>query len=489
MIKSFFCSKKWALTAYGLGCYLLVALLFQTGISVLFNDWFGRWLNLMQRSLQIGIAGLDTFYALLWEWLILAFISVGLTGLVNYVARRYAFDWRKALTFYYTSHLGWTGPREKIEGESQRIQEDTYMFAKIVDSLGIKLVRTIMILIVFLPMLWNFSKLVDPTIIDLLKTADLSDYWLFLPAIIMFALTIDFFVADKRGFWPLIILIRLFYRVPVIGWVLRKINSIFTEDRKKLRILCVLLLFVSCMPALWLLSKINNIPFIMPDWWLWSMYATETLVLMVALWFASPKFLKSVVILLASASLSILLWGLSNGVATGFISHIQGSLVWIALITSLGGMAISWVVGIALPDLQYNNQKTEAALRRELVFCEDDYERRTNKELIARLFSDLEANYRRLFLHYGYFDLWGSWYDIAMSNVPALLVARGLFTGTITYGDFGQIENIFFRVHSGFSIMIDNWTKWTELRSIVMRLHEFEANLDKYQSKQKEELS
>ena len=37
--------------------------------------------------------------------------------------------------------------------------------------------------------------------------------------------------------------------------------------------------------------------------------------------------------------------------------------------------------------------------------------------------------------------------------------------------------------------MIDNWTTWTELRSIVMRLHEFEANLDKYQSKQKEELS
>ena len=481
MIKAFFRSRKWALTAYGLGGYLLVVLLFQTGISVLFNDWFGRWLNLMQQSLQIGIAGLDTFYLLLWEWLVLAFISVGLTGLVNYVARRYAFDWRKALTFYYTSHPGYGASREKIEGESQRIQDDTYKFAQIIDSLGIKFARTMLILVVFLPMLWNFSKLVDPTIIDLLKTADLSDYWLLLPLIVLFVFAIDYFVGNKRGFWVLKILMRLFPFWP-INWVLKNINGVFTEDRKKLRILCVLILFVPCMPVFWLLSKINNIPFIMPDWWLWSMYIAETIMLVMALWLASPKFLKFVVILLASSSLAILLWVLNHGVAAGFISHVQGSLVWIALITSFGGMAISWVVGIALPDLEYNNQKTEAALRRELVFCEDDYERRTNKELIAKLFSDLEENYRRLFLHYGYFDLLGSWYDIAMSNVPALLVARGLFTGTITYGDFGQIENIFFRVHSGFSIMIDNWTKWTELRSIVMRLNEFEANLDKYKN-------
>ncbi len=340
-----------------------------------------------------------------------------------------------------------------------------------------------MTLIVFLPLLWKSSELVDPTIIDLLKNADLSDYWLFLPLIILSVFTIDYFIGDKRGFWVLRILMRLFPFWP-INLILKNINGVFTEDRKKLRTLCVLISFVSCMPVFWLLSKINNVPFIMPDWWLWSMYIAETIVLVVALWLASPKFLKFVVILLASASLSILLWVLSHGVTAGFINHIQGSLVWIALITSFGGMAISWVVGAALPDLEYNNQKAEAAYRRELVFCEDDHERRNNKELLAKLFSDLEENYKRLFLHYGYFDLWSSWYDVAMGNVPALLMARGLFTGVITYGKFGMIENIFFRVHSGFSIMIDNWTKWTELRSIVMRLHEFEANLDKYKNKE-----
>ncbi len=118
MIKAFFLSKKWALTAYGLGICLLVIILFQTGISVLFNDWLERWLDIMQKSDRLGIPGLELFYALLWNWAHLAFISVGLAGLVNYVARRYALDWRKAIAFYYKTHLGWTAPREKIEGES-----------------------------------------------------------------------------------------------------------------------------------------------------------------------------------------------------------------------------------------------------------------------------------------------------------------------------------------------------------------------------------
>ena len=39
---------------------------------------------------------------------------------------------------------------------------------------------------------------------------------------------------------------------------------------------------------------------------------------------------------------------------------------------SLGGLVISWIVGIKLPGLEYNNQKVEAAFRKELVYGEDD---------------------------------------------------------------------------------------------------------------------
>ena len=43
----------------------------------------------------------------------------------------------------------------KVEGASQRIQEDCMNFAKIVESLGLQVVRAIMLLIAFIPILWG----------------------------------------------------------------------------------------------------------------------------------------------------------------------------------------------------------------------------------------------------------------------------------------------------------------------------------------------
>ncbi|MED5250134.1 MAG: SbmA/BacA-like family transporter, partial [Pseudomonadota bacterium] len=43
-------------------------------------------------------------------------------------------------------------------------------------------------------------------------------------------------------------------------------------------------------------------------------------------------------------------------------------------------------------------------------------------------------------------------------------------------------SNAFSRVHGGFSLFLHNWTTITELRSIWKRLHEFEANLDRYET-------
>ena len=44
---------------------------------------------------------------------------------------------------------------------------------------------------------------------------------------------------------------------------------------------------------------------------------------------------------------------------SSFFEDVSGSLVWVALILSLGGILISWLVGIKLPGLEYNNQKVE----------------------------------------------------------------------------------------------------------------------------------
>ena len=172
-----------------------------------------------------------------------------------------------------------------------------------------------------------------------------------------------------------------------------------------------------------------------------------------------------------------ILWGLSGGVDLPYIKDIPGSLVWVALVVSLGGLFISWFVGIKLPGLEYNNQKVEAAFRKELVYAEDDKVNFGKTETLIELFTGLKINYNRLFLHYGYFDIWVNSFEQLMIIVPYIIMGPGLFTGLITLGVLVQVSNAFSKVRESFSIFIANWTTITELRSIHKRLKEFELNI------------
>lgn len=173
-----------------------------------------------------------------------------------------------------------------------------------------------------------------------------------------------------------------------------------------------------------------------------------------------------------------ILWSLSKGVELEAVKSIPGSLVWVALIVSLGGLLISWFVGIKLPGLEYNNQKVEAAFRKELVYAEDDKVKYGRTETIVELFAGLKFNYNRLFLHYGYFDVWVNFFEQLMVIVPYLIMGPGLFTGLITLGVMVQVSNAFSKVRESFSVFIANWTTITELRSIHKRLKEFQININ-----------
>ena len=175
-----------------------------------------------------------------------------------------------------------------------------------------------------------------------------------------------------------------------------------------------------------------------------------------------------------------ILWGLSDKVDIPILRDIEGSLVWFSLIVSLGGIIISWFVGIKLPGLEYKNQRVEAAFRKDLVLGEDDKVNYGQTETLLELFTGIRFNYHRLYLHYGYFDGWSTTYDQFMIIAPYLIMGPGLFTGLITLGVMVQVSNAFSRVHSGFSLLLHNWTTITELRSIWKRLHEFENNLNRY---------
>ena len=176
------------------------------------------------------------------------------------------------------------------------------------------------------------------------------------------------------------------------------------------------------------------------------------------------------------------LWELSAKTDIPFFGMEGGSLVWYALVISIGGLIITWFVGAKLPGLEYNNQKVEAAFRKELVFGEDDKSNYARPETILELFTGIKFNYQRLFNHYGYVDVWINSYDQFMVIVPYLLVGPGLFTKLITLGVVVQVSNAFRKVHEGFGVFLYQFTTITELRSIWKRLREFEDNLRRFKA-------
>lgn len=171
-----------------------------------------------------------------------------------------------------------------------------------------------------------------------------------------------------------------------------------------------------------------------------------------------------------------ILWELSSKITIKWLSIYDGSLVWVALITSIGGIFMSYFVGIKLPGIEYDNQKLEASYRKQLVYSEDD-KSFADLPTLVELFTGLRKNYFRMFNHYSYFTLWSAMYSQVMIIVPYLLMGPSLFAGVVTLGAVTQTGNAFGKVNDSFSYLIDHWTEITKFISVIKRLNEFEKRL------------
>lgn len=132
MFRSFYKSKKWFIWAWGGGFTLLASLYIQVRLTVKINEWYGRFYNMLQKATEHQ---LQEFWQELLVFAYIAFPYVLIATLTAYFTRIYAFRWREAMTFSYVSK--WQQVEKEIEGASQRIQEDIYRFARIVESLGL----------------------------------------------------------------------------------------------------------------------------------------------------------------------------------------------------------------------------------------------------------------------------------------------------------------------------------------------------------------
>ncbi len=318
----FISDNKWQAWSVWGSAFILFNIWFGVQVSVAINAWYGPFWDMIQKMLSDGGGNINDLYKGTLTFLYIAMVAVTFAVVNAFFTSHYVFRWRTAMNEYYTEN--WEQLRH-VEGASQRIQEDTMRFATIVEDLGVELIKSVMVLIAFLPLLFQISE-----------------------------------------------------KVPVLPVV-------------------------------------------------------------------------------------------------GEIKH---SLVWAAVVWAIVGTIILMFVGQKLPGLQFNNQKVEAAYRKELVYGED-HPNRADPLTLKELFSKVRVNYFRLYFHYAYFNLVAIWYKQLDVLYSLVVLFPAIASGKMTLGLINQISNIFDKVRESFEYLISSWKTIIELLSIYKRLKAFESILDK----------
>ncbi|CAK9886332.1 MAG: Peptide antibiotic transporter SbmA [Candidatus Erwinia impunctatus] len=129
---------------------------FSVQVNVAINSWYAPFYDLIQQALaHPNTVSVASFYRELAGFLSIALIAVVIAVLNMFFISHYIFRWRTAMNDYYMSH--WSKLR-KIEGASQRVQEDTMRFSSTVEDMGVSLIKAVMTLVAFLPVLVVLSS-------------------------------------------------------------------------------------------------------------------------------------------------------------------------------------------------------------------------------------------------------------------------------------------------------------------------------------------
>ncbi|WP_413522363.1 peptide antibiotic transporter SbmA [Photobacterium phosphoreum] len=156
MFKSFFLDRRWFLWSIVGSAIILYVTWYKVQIDVEVNEWFGSFYDLIQKALATPNAvTFDEFLAGCIEFFNIVSVYIVIAVILDFFVRHYVFRWRTAMNNYYMKH--WD-KISHIEGASQRVQEDTMRFARIVESLGVSFMRSLMTLVAFLPILWALSE-------------------------------------------------------------------------------------------------------------------------------------------------------------------------------------------------------------------------------------------------------------------------------------------------------------------------------------------
>ena len=128
---------------------------FSVQISVAINNWRGPFFDMVQRAMTTANSVTTTeLYLGIVDFAGIAFLFMAVYVVTRFFISHWVFRWRTAMNDYYMSF--WPRVR-RVEGASQRVQEDTMRFSETMETLGSSLVDAFMTLIAFLPLLAALS--------------------------------------------------------------------------------------------------------------------------------------------------------------------------------------------------------------------------------------------------------------------------------------------------------------------------------------------
>lgn len=160
MFKCFFWNREWALRAYGGAALPLICVAMQVGLSLLMNEWFKQVAELLNsRKVIEPMLGfqLRNLYAVEFLGILVCFAVSDKFG--NWIARNFVYWWREPLTAFFLRK--WEPVATDIKNPGQRIQDDILNLIKETVSISLTIFRSVLTLIAFIPILWNFSELID----------------------------------------------------------------------------------------------------------------------------------------------------------------------------------------------------------------------------------------------------------------------------------------------------------------------------------------
>ena len=151
----FFTNKNWFYWSWVGSFIILSSLWVQVEIDVKINEWFGVFYDMIQKALaEPNAVSIEEYFASLFSFITLAAMYIAVYVAISFFTAHYLFRWRTSMVEWYHSVYD---KARKIEGASQRVQEDTIKFTRIMEGLGTSLIESIMILIQFIPILFGLS--------------------------------------------------------------------------------------------------------------------------------------------------------------------------------------------------------------------------------------------------------------------------------------------------------------------------------------------